>query len=314
MVKTDFLASLICFLWLCLVSTALHLSPRGQNYSLGENVGISAELLHQFSLIAQYAAAAYCPDNNNSTATPIVCPTGNCPLVEMAGAHSVQEFENDPRFDDTGFVTIDDVNRLIVLSFRGSVSDPNWREDFKFIRVHTDMCPKCHIHHGYWESWMGIRDSVTVTAVQALNAYPSYRFIVTGHSLGGALATLAAADFRRYNDDVAKRTELYTYGSPRVGNEAAAAFFSGQSSLSFRITSMADPIPRMPGHILGYYHTSPEYWINHNPHNPGTQDINILTGFYNKSGNSGTTGFNFDYHEHYFMPSISLCNNVEDTS
>lgn len=313
MANTILSVCMILFLCLCLVSTAVPLSVRSPSLSQPENVGISAELLQQFNLMAQYAAAAYCPDNNNSTATPIICSTGNCPLVETAGAQSVDEFENDPRFDDTGFVAVDSVNKLVVLCFRGSVSDTNWRENWKIRRVHTNLCRKCHIHHGFWQSWMGIREPVRAKVIGSLEAHPDYRFVITGHSLGGALATLAAADFRNDGDDFAKRTELFTFGSPRVGNKHAVHFMSRQSSLSYRITSMDDPVPHLPTHLLGYYHTSPEYWINGNP---SIWDFKILTGSYNRSGGQWTmfSLFHFGSHRHYFMPSISLCSTEEDKS
>lgn len=300
---------MIVLLWLCAASTTLALAIRGH-----ENAEISAELLGQFNLMAQYAAAAYCPENNNSTETPITCSAGNCPLVEASGAYSVAEFENIPGSDDTGFMAVDDANRLVVLVFRGSVSRLNWHKDFDIIKAHTDMCKHCHIHHGYWKSWMGIRDSVKAAVQQTLDASPGYRFVITGHSLGGALATLAAADFRKDSDDLANRTELFTFGSPRVGNKEAAAFMSGQSSLSYRITSRYDMIPRLPWHGFGYYHTSPEYWIRANPDQPRTQDIKIVTGFYNVKGNSGGMNPNFRDHRHYFMPRISLCKPKKDHS
>lgn len=42
--------------------------------------------------------------------------------------------------------------------------------------------------------------------------------VITGHSLGGALSTLAAFDF----NNLGIKTNLITFGSPRVGNEKFA--------------------------------------------------------------------------------------------
>lgn len=268
---------------------------------------ISVDLLHRFELMAQYAAAAYCSSNNNSTGTPITCPAGICPLIEAAGAHSVSEFENTVVADNTGFIAVDDVNRLVVLTFRGSVSRSNWVEDRKLDRVHTDLCRECHIHRGFWESWVEVRDTVRDNVKRTLNDHKDYRLAITGHSLGGAIATLAAADLRKDNNDLAQRTELFTYGSPRVGNMGAASFLSRQSTHSYRITSMNDPIPRQPGTLLNYFHTSPEYWIDHNPDRPRLQDIKVLKGYLNPLGNSGTSGMDIDTHRRYFSESISKC-------
>jgi predicted lipase len=38
---------------------------------------------------------------------------------------------------------------------------------------------------------------------------------VVGHSLGGALATVAAVELMRWN--VSSKIELYSFGAPRVG-------------------------------------------------------------------------------------------------
>jgi hypothetical protein len=42
--------------------------------------------------MAQYASAAYCPNNYNTANTPIKCGSGNCPLVESANASTTLEY------------------------------------------------------------------------------------------------------------------------------------------------------------------------------------------------------------------------------
>jgi hypothetical protein len=59
----------------------------------------------------------------------------------------------------------------------------------------------------------------------------------TGHSLGAALATLAAARFGAFQG-------LYTFGSPRVGDEDFAASFAGQPC--FRFVHHNDIVTRIP--------------------------------------------------------------------
>lgn len=278
-----------------------------------ESDGITRELLQKFNLMAQYSAAAYCAGNNNRTGSLITCSSGNCPLVEAAGAQGAFEFEDTIWTDDTGFLAIDNTNQLIVLAFRGSESILNWKVNLNAIRRHSDLCKHCHVHGGFWDAWTEIRDRAKTRVLSAVKTYPNFRLVITGHSLGGAIATLAAGEFRKINDDLAARTELYTYGSPRVGNGHTAAFLTDQSDLSFRVTSMSDPIPREPGHVLGYKHTSPEFWIHDHPENPGPNDIKIVTGFYNKHGNSGKHWFHISRHREYFGP-ITKCRTDLDNS
>lgn len=266
--------------------------------------GISESTLESFALFSQYAAAAYCEENNNSSGTKITCAAKNCPDVEAANVTSRNEFENSPIADTTGFIAIDYTREIVVLTFRGSVSGANWQEDFKASRVHTDICHKCHVHKGFWQAWVEARTPVLGAVKTVMESYPDYRFVVAGHSLGGALATLAAGDIRKVSPKFAEITELYTYGSPRIGNKPTVDFLTKQSNLSHRITAVDDPVPRVPWHRLGYFHVSPEFWIRTNPQYPSTTDILVVTGYYNEAGNSGAnkghTKYNMEAHRHYY--------------
>lgn len=52
------------------------------------------------------------------------------------------------------------------------------------------------MHQGFWETWEAVASNVTSKVEAALSAYPGYTLIATGHSLGGALAAVAATVFR----------------------------------------------------------------------------------------------------------------------
>ncbi|KAL3493747.1 aldehyde dehydrogenase family-domain-containing protein [Aspergillus germanicus] len=54
--------------------------------------------------------------------------------------------------------------------------------------------------------------------IEARNQYPNHRIVMTGHSLGGALATMYTVFLRARNVYV----DLYTFGAPSVGNLAFA--------------------------------------------------------------------------------------------
>lgn len=147
------------------------------------------------------------------------------------------------------------------------------------VKVHTDLCKKCHIHGGFWKAWNDVEKvsfkSVEVVMRQNLD----YWFAITGYSLGGAIAILAAADFRRWKPYYAENTELFTFGSPRIDNMKAAEFLTLQSTKSYRVTAIADPVSRLPWHKLGYFYMSPEYWIHDNPQHPSASGIKWVTGY-----------------------------------
>lgn len=86
-------------------------------------------------------------------------------------------------------------------------------------------------------------DSIWPDIQQALNEMDSPIFF-TGHSLGGALATVAAA---RWTPQA-----LYTFGSPRVGN---AAFVETLRDVpTYRIVDDWDLVPIVPPETLGFEH------------------------------------------------------------
>ncbi|KAL8801648.1 MAG: hypothetical protein Q9200_006875 [Gallowayella weberi] len=284
--------------------TSLFDAPRDNDKSIHV---IDNALFDTFKFISQYAAAAYCPGNNNSPNTTLTCPRGNCPLVEAAGAVTLSEFEDTPKFDDTGYIAIDDTNKIIVLAIRGSVSDTNWRADWDMIRVQVNFCDNCKIHRGFRNSWEEIKIAVLVNIQKAVQLHPDYRIIVTGHSLGGAVATLAAAELRRLDGHFLAETELYTFGSPRIANDVAAEWLSGQSRFSWRITNENDIVPRLPPHILGYHHTEPEYWIYDHGDNPSRVDIQWRNWeSFGDWGNEGELIPSRKAHHHYFGD-ISAC-------
>ena len=92
--------------------------------------------------------------------------------------------------------------------------------------------------------------------------YHTYKTVVVGHSLGGAIADLAAADLRASGMNV----DLYTYGAPRVGGEVISSYISGSgqggNGSTFRVTHFDDPVPKLPPRSWGFADVGPEYWIN----------------------------------------------------
>lgn len=97
-------------------------------------------------------------------------------------------------------------------------------------------------------------------ALRVDEARPARPTVVTGHSLGSALATLFVME-----NDSRRRFEvgtLCTFASPRVGNLEFARRFDLLPITSWRIVNLLDVVPKLPPHIpmiLEYDHVDTEY-------------------------------------------------------
>jgi predicted lipase len=82
---------------------------------------------------------------------------------------------------------------------------------------------------------------------------------VTGHSLGGALATLAALDLRISLGlpDV----RVVSFGSPRVGNDIFSKWFEEEIGPHWRFTHNRDIVPSVPPGYMGFHHVAQEVWV-----------------------------------------------------
>ncbi|KAE8378663.1 Alpha/Beta hydrolase protein [Aspergillus bertholletiae] len=267
---------------------------------------VSASVLSNLDLLAQYSAAAYCSENLNSTGTPLRCSAGNCPLVEAASTKSLDEFNESSSYGNpAGYIAADDTNKLIVLSFRGSSDLANWIANLNFgLEDASDLCSGCEVHSGFWKAWSEIAATITSKLETALSDYPGYTLAFTGHSYGAALAALAATALRNAGHSV----ELYNYGQPRLGNTALAEYITSQNKGgNYRVTHTNDIVPKLPPKLLGYHHFSPEYFISSGDEVAVTStDVTEVTGIDSTAGNDGTSGSSVDAHQWYFV-AISAC-------
>lgn len=113
-----------------------------------------------------------------------------------------------------GFVGYMSSQNKIYVSFRGSETIQNWVDNLDAVLTGYSSCSGCEVHKGFYSAEQAAFSQV-LSAVQALKQrFPSYGVIVTGHSLGAALATLTALDLQSAGvSDV----HVMHFGSPRVG-------------------------------------------------------------------------------------------------
>ena len=81
--------------------------------------------------------------------------------------------------------------------------------------------------------------------------------VVTGHSLGSALATLYVA--KASSDKEISVPLLCTFASPLVGDATFADWFDKLGIESWWIVNEADIVPNVPPSVLGFQHINAEY-------------------------------------------------------
>jgi len=153
----------------------------------------------------------------------------------------------------------------IVLSIRGTSSLTNWIENIKIAKTDREMsCAGCKVHAGFLDVWKPVQQLVFDEIIRLRHLYPGAELYVTGHSLGGAVAILAAYVLQY---DLGQAINgVYTFGAPRVGNAAFADYYSNSQAhhVTWRLTHHRDPVPHLPMVSMGFQHSSTEVFYNEN--------------------------------------------------
>jgi hypothetical protein len=115
------------------------------------------------------------------------------------------------------------------------------------------------VHSGFYSVWVSVAPRLMNAIHQAKLKYPDYRIVFTGHSLGGAIASLGAIALRL--DGTYHVDAVYTFGEPKLGNEVFAEFVQHFiSPRRFRFVNHKDIVPHLPPEGLGpdYHHAGLE--------------------------------------------------------
>jgi hypothetical protein len=270
-------------------------------------LSITDALIADLAFFSQYAAATYC----NSAAppnSPIACSASACPDVVAHNATVVASFTGETT-GMGGFVAVDPARQAIVVAFKGSNSLRNWLANVLFgLSPCTNLAKNCKVHTGFQAAWAEISPAVLSALKSARAAHPTYSVIATGHSLGGAVANLFAATVRASSSSSPLPVTVYTYGSPRLGNDALVNFIDAQTATGnlgkeYRVTHVGDPVPNLPPLLFGYRHTSPELWLSAGSATTTSykaKDVKVCEGTANLKCNAGVLGFDVDAHGYYF--------------
>jgi hypothetical protein len=215
-------------------------------------------------ILAQAAAWAYAD-----------LPTQVSRLLEVGFQATVAEHfdvENSALFLNTHAAwLLDENSKIAILVFRGTEFGTG-----HYVDLLTDIAidpvnykddAQLKVHGGFYYNlqavWPGITQYMQTRLPQVERLY------IVGHSLGGALATLAAAEIFWGHDALSLQLQsvyagLYTFGQPMVGNELFAARCDKMfGETTYRHVHRKDLVPQLPPRTTGIFrHFGQEYRVD----------------------------------------------------
>ncbi|XP_020586407.1 uncharacterized protein LOC110028767 isoform X2 [Phalaenopsis equestris] len=174
----------------------------------------------------------------------------------------------------------DSLRRRLVVAFRGT-EQAKWKDlltDLMFLpaelnpeRLGGDFKQEAvQVHGGFLNAYDSVRTRILMLIKLAigydeedhLESMPKWNVYVTGHSLGGALATLLTLEIS--TSPMAKHgaisVTMYNFGSPRVGNRRFADVYNEKVKDSWRVVNHRDIIPTVP-RLMGYCHVAQPVYL-----------------------------------------------------
>ena len=186
-------------------------------------------------LMAQVSSAAYESDKNN--------------LIETLSGLGLTLDDIRIKESNTGtqgFLAYN--NDLVVIAFRGTEDFKDWISNVQVWENKINKTPNCDqkvsVHEGFHRAVKSVtKDGALLSRIAELQQ-TGRKLYITGHSLGGALATLMA--YFSTEDQAIKIDGVYTYGQPPIGDSEFRQCYEAQLlDKTFRFVNHKDVVPRL---------------------------------------------------------------------
>jgi hypothetical protein len=125
--------------------------------------------------------------------------------------------------------------KVVLIAFRGTANVGNWLSN---LNIYSTTRPYGKVHRGFF----GAFQVVDAQLRAELSQRPDRPLLLTGHSLGGALATIAAAEW----NGLFPVAWIYTFGQPAVGKGQFVDFMQRFATNFVRFVNNDDIVPRVP--------------------------------------------------------------------
>jgi predicted lipase len=179
-------------------------------------------------------------------------------LAKQFGEEKIQNlemfFKEGDRSRPVGFVITTEKESIVC--YRGTLDKSEMKSDLSLMHKEVNFGgEKVNLHGGFVDEYQK-----SLSGLEAILAKHSDKEIIfSGHSLGGALATIAALDFFSREEKSSPGEKklnikgVVAFGAPRGMSRAAAALYNkqGLGKKTIRIVQKFDPITKIPPY--GFY-------------------------------------------------------------
>jgi triacylglycerol lipase len=186
--------------------------------------------------------------------TPAVLPTGysQTSLIEADAVTLTAMTDPHPivaamtsNTNIFGLMGRNTASRIAFLSFRGTSDVAEWVADIDAIPdEYRPISGFGQVHSGFQDVYQLVRANITANLSAATAGCD--QILITGHSLGAALAVLAAPDVARTMPPNTIEPRLLTFAGPKVGLSDFAAKFDALIESCFRVVNSLDVVPFLP--------------------------------------------------------------------
>ncbi|KAK6746678.1 hypothetical protein RB195_000134 [Necator americanus] len=217
-----------------------------------------AEYSDEFArMLLPLSAAAYAD-------TPWKCLAMHFPKSQIQRQVTV----NCGKYICSGFTAVLHKHKAIAVSFRGTTNPVQLIDEAikSVVNSWIDWPYGGMVSKYFYDAFMEIWFSGMAADVQFLTTqFPKYEIWVTGHSLGGAMASLAAHWMVGSKMVDGSKIKLVTLGQPRTGDNVFARNHTAAIDYTFRIVHWRDVVPHLPSYDErpgGYYHHKTEVFYD----------------------------------------------------
>jgi len=265
----------------------------GSPESTAATTPVSADTVNSTLLRpAQFSRVAYC---SSAAVTSWQCGD---PCASLGPGIEVLQSGGDDGLVPLYFIAHDPSTDSLVVAHQGT--DPanilSVANDVQFVLtdLNTTLFPGAdglgiQVHDGFQKTFERTSDGLLAGVQAGLASTGVNKVLVTGHSLGAAIATIDAIMLKRILDPSVE-INAPVFGLPRVGNKAWADFVDTNLGAGItHVTNQQDPVPTVPPLFLDYVHPAGEIHINAVDANGDATDIVACPGQENENCSEGNS-------------------------